>query len=97
LKQKGATEFPLVVKRGDLLNFRSHIMRLASTRGKIDIQDEKQFPTPIRLHRRDPRAPPSGAVDEEETVEDIEESKERERMEIQREERRAIREANHPW
>ncbi|KAF2731788.1 Rap30/74 interaction domain-containing protein [Polyplosphaeria fusca] len=92
--RQGAISLPITVSRKDLREYRAHVMRLQSSRGRIDIQDETQFPTPIRLHRRDPRAPPSGAVDEEETVEDIEESKERERMEIQREERRQIREAN---
>jgi transcription initiation factor TFIIF subunit alpha len=71
-------------------------MRLQS-KEEVDVQDEDQFTPPIRLHRRDPRAPPSGAgshFEPEETTEDIEESKERERMEIAREERRKVREEN---
>lgn len=95
LKQ-GARPFPLVVTRRDLKELRHHVMRLQS-KGPVDIQDKEQFTPPIRLHRRDPRAPPSGAgshFDEEETKEDLEEIKERERIELQKEDRRKIREEN---
>jgi transcription initiation factor TFIIF subunit alpha len=93
---KGAMVIPLVVTRRDMKELRHHIMRL-QTKGRIDIQDEEQFTPPIRLHRRDPRAPPSGAgshFEDEDTKEDIEESKERERLEMQKEERRKTREEN---
>ncbi|KAF2280029.1 uncharacterized protein EI97DRAFT_439114 [Westerdykella ornata] len=96
-KVEGETiALPLVMRRGDVKELRHHIMRLQS-RTRIDIQDEKQFTQPIRLHRRDPRAPPSGAgshFEEEETVEDLEEQKEKERIEILKEERRRVREEN---
>jgi transcription initiation factor TFIIF subunit alpha len=95
-QQAGATSFPLVVTRRDLKELRHHVMRL-SNRAPVDVQDPNQFATPIRLHRRDPRAPPSGAgshFEEEETKEDMDEIKERERIEQQREERRKIREEN---
>ncbi|KAG9205007.1 hypothetical protein G6514_009466 [Epicoccum nigrum] len=95
-QQAGATSFPLVVTRRDLKELRHHVMRLQN-KTLLDVQDPKQFAPPIRLHRRDPRAPPSGAgshFEEEDTKEDLEEIKERERIEQQREERRKIREEN---
>lgn len=94
--EKGAISMPLVMKRRDMKELRYHIFRLQA-KGQLDIQDPKQFTPPIRLHRRDPRAPPSGAgahYEEEETKEDLEEIKERERLEIAKEERRKIREMN---
>ena len=42
---------------------RFHIMRLHS-KNKVDITDATNFTVPIRLHRRDPRAPPQGAKEE---------------------------------
>lgn len=71
-------------------------MRLQN-KARVDIQDKTQFTPPIKLHRRDPRAPPSGAgshFEEEDTKEDLEEIKERERIEQQKEERRRIRDEN---
>lgn len=94
--ERGAMQLPLVMTRGMLKDFRHHVMRLNS-RTAVDIQDESQFTPPIRLHRRDPRAPPSGAgshFEEEDTKEDLEEIKERERLDIAKEERRKVREAN---
>jgi transcription initiation factor TFIIF subunit alpha len=94
--QRGARAVPLVVTRKDLKQLRHHVMRLHNKQ-EVDVQDEEQFTPPIRLHRRDPRAPPSGAgshFDDDDTKEDLEESKERERMEIAREERRKTREEN---
>ncbi|OAL49362.1 hypothetical protein IQ07DRAFT_587935, partial [Pyrenochaeta sp. DS3sAY3a] len=93
---QGASTFPLVVTRRDLKELRHHVMRLQS-KAPLDITSPDQFTPPIRLHRRDPRAPPSGAgshFEEEETKEDIEEIKERERIEQQKEVRRKVREEN---
>ena len=93
---QGATIFPLVVTRRDLKELRHHVMRLQS-KTRADIQDKEHFTPPIRLHRRDPRAPPSGAgshFEEEDTKEDLEETKERERIEQQKEDRRKVREEN---
>lgn len=93
---QGASTFPLVVTRRDLKELRHHVMRLQS-KVRADIEDKEQFTPPIRLHRRDPRAPPSGAgshFEEEDTKEDLEEIKERERIEQQKEDRRKIREEN---
>jgi transcription initiation factor TFIIF subunit alpha len=95
-RNQGAHVFPLVLTRRDLKVLRHHVMRLQS-KGRVDIQDKEQFTPPIRLHRRDPRAPPSGAgshFEEEETKEDLEEIKERERIELQKEDRRKVREEN---
>ncbi|KAF2712103.1 hypothetical protein K504DRAFT_373048 [Pleomassaria siparia CBS 279.74] len=94
--EAGAVALPLIITRRDLKELRHHVMRLTS-KEVSNLQDEKQFTPPIRLHRRDPRAPPSGAgtvVEDEDTKEDVEESKERERLEIQKEERKKIREEN---
>ncbi|KAF2178786.1 Rap30/74 interaction domain-containing protein [Zopfia rhizophila CBS 207.26] len=96
---RGAVSIPLVVSRRDLRELRHHVMRLqqGKDKGQVDICNEQQFMPPIRLHRRDPRAPPSGAGShfvEEDTKEDIEEIKERERLENLKEERRRIREEN---
>lgn len=97
LLSQGARSFPLVVSRKDLIGLRHHVMRLQA-REHVNPQNESQFTPPVRLHRRDPRAPPSGAgaqfAEEEDTKEDIEESKEKERLEMVREERRKIREEN---
>jgi transcription initiation factor TFIIF subunit alpha len=94
---QGARLFPFLVSRKDLKELRRHVMKLQS-KDAVDLRNEQQFTAPIRLHRRDPRAPPSGAgaqlAQEEDNKEDIEESKERERMEIMREGRRKIREEN---
>ncbi|KAG9379832.1 transcription factor TFIIF complex alpha subunit Tfg1 [Pyrenophora tritici-repentis] len=93
---QGAHVFPLIVSRKNLKELRHHVMRLQS-KSHVDIQDEKQFAPPIKLHRRDPRAPPSGVgshYEEEDTREDMEETKERERIELQKEERRKVREEN---
>ncbi|KNG49498.1 transcription factor rap30 interaction [Stemphylium lycopersici] len=93
---QGATVFPLIVTRKDLKELRHHVMRLQS-KGHVDITDAQQFMPPIKLHRRDPRAPPSGVgshYEEEDTKEDMEEIKERERIEQQKEERRKVREEN---
>lgn len=93
---QGATVFPLIVTRRDLKELRHHVMRLQS-KSRVDIEDKSQFTPPIKLHRRDPRAPPSGAgshFEEEDTKEDLEEIKERERIEQQKEERRKVREEN---
>ncbi|KAF2761105.1 hypothetical protein EJ05DRAFT_473665 [Pseudovirgaria hyperparasitica] len=78
---------------------RHHVLRLhpPPARSKVDLFDESQFTPPLRLHRRDPRAPAVGAGPIEE-VDDGEsnqtDDKERERLEIMKEERKRIREEN---
>ncbi|KAF1836209.1 transcription factor TFIIF complex alpha subunit Tfg1 [Decorospora gaudefroyi] len=93
---QGASVFPLVVSRKDLKELRHHVMRLQS-KARVDVTDSRQFATPIKLHRRDPRAPPSGVgshYEEEDTKEDLEEIKEREKIEQMKEDRRKLREEN---
>ncbi|KAF2007009.1 hypothetical protein P154DRAFT_529400 [Amniculicola lignicola CBS 123094] len=96
---KGAHSLPLTVTRKDLKELRHHVMRLHQSfgKGKVDILNKDQFTQPIRLHRRDPRAPPGGAgahLEDDDTKEDVEEAKERERLEMAKEERRKTREEN---
>ena len=81
---------------------RYHVARFSSKKA-VDPSDEKVFTRPVRLHRRDPRAPPAGAggtkdenpeatgVDSKDGLVD---EKERERQEILRAEREAQREAD---
>ncbi|KAK3940659.1 hypothetical protein QBC46DRAFT_384714 [Diplogelasinospora grovesii] len=55
-------EFPLVTtKRAIMENIRYHVMRLNRGRGDapLDVTNQDQFPRPVTLHRRDPRAPPA--------------------------------------
>ncbi|ORY14314.1 hypothetical protein BCR34DRAFT_479806 [Clohesyomyces aquaticus] len=97
--RKGAQVVPLMLTKRDLKELRHHVMRLQYNQAKdgSDILNPEHFTPPLRLHRRDPRAPPSGAgahFVEDDTAEDLEESKERERLEILKEERRKIREEN---
>jgi transcription initiation factor TFIIF subunit alpha len=71
-------------------------MRLQS-KDRLDLYDQAQFTHPIRLHRRDPRAGPgSGGAEAlaEETPENLEDTKERERLELLKEQRRKQREEN---
>jgi len=63
---------------------------------RVDPRNEKDFVRPVRLHRRDPRAPPGGAggvkAEPQNGTEDMDD-KERERQEILKAERDAKREA----
>ncbi len=90
-------DYPVVTTKKALLEgLRHHVMRLSS-RKPVNPMSEAEFTRPVRLHRRDPRAPPSGAgtaamdVDSKEEVMD---DKEREKQEAMKAERQAIREAN---
>lgn len=92
--REGAQVFPLVMTRRQLNDIRYHVMRLQS-KARVNIQDASEFVAPVKLHRRDPRAGPSGAgshFDEEADKEDLEEMKQREQMEQQKEERRQAKE-----
>lgn len=90
--EAGANSYSLVVTRKDLKELRHHVMRLQS-KDHVNIQSENQFTPPVRLHRRDRRAPPGGKNPEGEIKEeDLEEAKERERMEEEKDARRAKRE-----
>ena len=74
---------------------RYHVARFSSKR-PVDPRDEKEFTRPVRLHRRDPRAPLAGkAFKEEDTLMggvDSLDDKEREKQEILKAERNAQRE-----
>ncbi|RPB01238.1 hypothetical protein L873DRAFT_1735403 [Choiromyces venosus 120613-1] len=57
-------EFKLTTTKASLLKgLRHHVMRMQSKR-EIDPTDPSQFTRPVRLHRRDPRAPLQGAKEE---------------------------------
>ncbi|KAH0543710.1 hypothetical protein FGG08_002026 [Glutinoglossum americanum] len=97
-------EFPLVTtKRALLEGVRHHVARFSSNK-LIDPFNERDFTRPVRLHRRDPRAPPAGAggaVKDEDTdmantdsKEAMLDDKERERQEMLRLEKEAQRQAD---
>ena len=89
-------DFPLMMSvRALKEEMRLHVARFASKK-TIDPSNEDDFTRPVRLHRRDARAPPPGAKAEEElgdSKNDIADAKEREMQEIQRAQREAEREA----
>jgi len=96
-------DYPLVTtKRALMEGLRYHVARFSSKK-PVDPSDEKVFTRPVRLHRRDPRAPPAGAggaKDESsemgaaDSKDGLLDDKERERQEILRAERDAQREAD---
>lgn len=94
------TDYPLVMTKQSLLkDLHHHVARFASKK-KVDPRNEVEFVRPVRLHRRDPRAPPAGAGAKDEDVNMGEtdpkaalDEKERERQELIRAERDAQREA----
>ena len=87
----------LTTKRALLEGLRHHIAKLSSKKA-VDVRDEEQFPRPVRLYRRDPRASPAGGggVKAEEdskgsvTVDD----KDHEQQEFVHQEREAQRQAD---
>ena len=59
-------DYPIVLSKKDLFNgFRFHVARFSTKRDKVtnpvDPRNTTEFVRPVRLHRRDPRAPPAGA------------------------------------
>lgn len=92
------TDYPLVMtKRQYMEGLRFHVARFYSKKD-VDPRNEKDFTRPVRLHRRDPRAPPGGGggVRDEDGPGGKEGSlddKERERQEMLRAQREAEREA----
>ena len=84
----------VTTKRALLEGLRFHLLQFSGDK-PIDVRSEADFTRPVRLHRRDPRAAPTGPVKEE-----IEESKdgldkaEREQLKIRKEARQKEREAN---
>ena len=91
-------DYPLFIsKRALAAGFRHHVARFASKKN-VDPRNSEDFVRPVRLHRRDPRAPPGGAGGMK-TEEDIQtnmdgmDDKEREKQEILKAEKEAKREA----
>ncbi|MCJ1281229.1 hypothetical protein MMC26_000547 [Xylographa opegraphella] len=98
-------DIPLIMTKRQLADgLRYHVARFSSKKA-IDPRNEEEFTRPVRLHRRDPRAPPGGggggvAGDKQDTVmggvdskDRLLDSKERERQEMLRAQRDAEREA----
>ncbi|KAI9893767.1 MAG: hypothetical protein M1814_005983 [Vezdaea aestivalis] len=95
--------FPVrTTKRALLDGLRHHVARFASHKN-VDPQNQNDFLRPVRLQRRDPRAPPAGAgankdgdVDmmDIDSKEGLLEMKEREKQEIIKAERDAQRQAD---
>ena len=89
-------DYPLVLtKRALMEGFRTHVARFSSKRS-VDPRNTNEFERTVRLHRRDPRAPPAGgggvkgedqAMASTERVDD----KEKEAQDILRAEREAQR------
>ena len=96
------TDYPIVMtKRALMEGLRHHAARFSSKK-KVDPRNQDEFTRPVRLHRRDPRAPPAGGggVKDEDVVmggmdskDGILDDKERERQDMLRAEREAQREA----
>ncbi|KAK3077189.1 hypothetical protein LTS18_010976, partial [Coniosporium uncinatum] len=85
-------EFPLSITKRDLAqNMRYHVMRFQS-RDHVKIEDQEEFPRPLRLHRRDPRAS-LNSFEQDQPMDEVDD-KEKERMEIIKAERKREREAN---
>ena len=96
-------DIPLIMTKRQLAEgLRYHVAKFSSKK-PIDPRNEEEFTKPVRLHRRDPRAPPGGGGgggDKEDTtmggvdsVNGLLNDKERERQEILRAQRDAEREA----
>ena len=90
-------DYPLVTTKRTLLQgLRYHVARFSSKRN-IDPTDQEVFTRPVRLHRRDPRAPPPGSLhgatgqDGEDNMIDDQKRSEEE----QKAQRAAIREEQH--
>ena len=92
-------DYPLVMtKRALMEGFRNHVARFPS-RKNVDPRNASEFERPVRLHRRDPRAPPAGGAGvkgEDQAVGGAEgmDDKEKERQDILRAEREAQRAAD---
>ena len=88
--------YPLVTTKKELReSMRFHLARFASSK-VVDPADPDQFTRPIRLARRAPQDQRQRSKDEDVTMEDVPDSKERERLEIlkaQKEARRAADQA----
>jgi len=91
---KKYTDYKLVATKKDLLEgLRYHVMQL-STDKSLDVRDPRQFSQPAHLHRRDPRAAPSGVKDDQVEFKDGMNAEEREQLREKNEARKAERAAN---
>ncbi|KAK4696052.1 transcription initiation factor TFIIF subunit alpha, partial [Lecanoromycetidae sp. Uapishka_2] len=106
------TDYPLVLsKRALMEGYRHHVARFATQKivdpedptksypKIVDPRDSESFVRPVRLHRRDPRAPPAGgggvkSEDQANAGSTDVGDKEREMQEMQKAERDAQREAD---
>lgn len=93
------TDYPLIMTKQSMLkDLHHHVARFASKK-IVDPRNTEEFVRPVRLHRRDPRAPPAGgAKDEDVDMAEVDpkaamDEKERERQELVRVEKEAQREA----
>lgn len=92
------TDYPLVMTKKSLMEgLRHHVARFAGKK-KVDPRDTNQFTHPVRLHRRDPRAPAFGSGGtKDENIDiggsDAVDDKEREKQEMIKAEREAHRAA----
>ena len=92
------TDFPLVMtKRALMEGYRHHVARFSSKRN-VDPRNTEEFVRPVRLHRRDPRAPPGGGggiKGEDQVMGEMDgiDEQEREKQAIMKAERDAAREA----
>lgn len=91
-------DYPLVLtKRALMEGYRHHVARFSSKRN-VDPRNTNEFERPVRLHRRDPRAPPGGGggvKGEDQVMGGMGgmDDKEKEQQEILKAERDAQREA----
>ena len=96
------TDYPLVTtKRAMMEGLRLHVARFSSKK-RVDPRNQDEFTRPVRLHRRDARAPPAGGggtKDEDTAMAGLDtkdgslDEVEKERQELLRAEREAQREA----
>lgn len=97
-------DIPVFATKRELLEgYRHHVIRFlpngSSKSRNVNIADESQFTRPVKLHRRDPRATTQNQWREDGNISEEPETKtmdaqDRERLEAQRAERKAEREAN---
>ena len=86
-------DYPLVIsKRALLEGLRPHVARFASKQD-VDPSNEAEFTRPVRLHRRDPKAPPPGSKPEGMDAKDTVMEEEMEKQELIKAQRDARRQA----
>ena len=92
-KEGTYTDFPLYISKRDLLSgLRPHVARFISN-ADVNPSDQKEWVRPVRLHRRDPRAPPPGGKAEELDAKDAAIEEEQNKQAMMREKREEQRKA----